>query len=167
LPQPESSMPFTIYVNVPEDDERAIMIEKSVDAEFRTATTVEDVMCDRCRQKVTKTRTKKIRDEPNAFIVNIRRARYFGNDESDSSDFPVNFPVNRYKFFGNGHYNLVALAEFFKVSEANPTAHYTVTCRFGKDFYEMSDAEQPKKKRVKDINRNNKMATFLLYSKVD
>jgi hypothetical protein len=120
-----------------------------------------------CRQKVTKTRTKKIRDEPNAFIVNIRRAKYFGNDESDSSDFPVNFPVNRYKFFGNGHYNLVALAEFFKVSEANPTAHYTVTCRFGKDFYEMSDAEQPKKKRVKDINRNNKMATFLLYSKVD
>jgi hypothetical protein len=46
LPQPESSMPFTIYVNVPEDDERAIMIEKSVDAEFRAATTVEDVMCD-------------------------------------------------------------------------------------------------------------------------
>jgi uncharacterized UBP type Zn finger protein len=94
LPQPESSMPFTIYVNVPEDDERAIMIEKSVDAEFRTATTVEDVMCDRCRQKVTKTRTMKIRNEPNAFIVNIRRAMYFGNDESDSSDFPVNFPVN-------------------------------------------------------------------------
>jgi ubiquitin C-terminal hydrolase len=52
------------------------------------ATTVEDVMCDKCRQKVTKTRTKKIRDEPNAFIVNIRRERYFGNDESDSSDFP-------------------------------------------------------------------------------
>jgi ubiquitin C-terminal hydrolase len=70
-------MPFTIYVNVPEDDERAIMIEKSVDAEFRAATTVEDVMCDKCRQKVTKTRTKKIRDEPNAFIVNIRRAKVF------------------------------------------------------------------------------------------
>jgi ubiquitin C-terminal hydrolase len=160
-------MPFTIYVNVPEDEERAIMIQKSVDAEFRTATTVEDVMCDRCRQKVTKTRTKKICDEPNAFIVNIRRAKYFGNDEGDSSDFPVNFPVNRYKFFGNGNYNLVALAEFFKVSRANPTAHYTVTCRCGKDFYEMSDAEQPKKKKVKDINRNNKRATFLLYSKVD
>jgi hypothetical protein len=51
LPQPESSMPFTIYVNVPEDEERAIMIEKSVDAEFRTATTVEDVMCDRVPTK--------------------------------------------------------------------------------------------------------------------
>jgi hypothetical protein len=35
LPQPETSMPFTIYVNVPEDDERAIVIEKSVDAEFK------------------------------------------------------------------------------------------------------------------------------------
>jgi hypothetical protein len=160
-------MPFTIYVNLPEDDERAIMIEKSVDAEFTAATTVKDVMCDECGQKVTKTRTKKIRDEPNAFIVNIPRERYFANDESGPSEFPVNFPVNRYKFFGNGNYNLVALAEFFKVSRANPTAHYTVTCRFGKDFYEISDAEQPKKKKVKDINRNNKRATFLLYSKVD
>jgi hypothetical protein len=55
LPQLETLMPFTIYVNVPEDDESAIVIEKSVDAEFKAATTVEDVMCDKCRQKVTKT----------------------------------------------------------------------------------------------------------------
>jgi hypothetical protein len=44
-------MPFTFMSMCQKTIESVIVIEKSVDAEFTAATTVEDVMCDRVRTK--------------------------------------------------------------------------------------------------------------------